>query len=234
MLVEWIIVLLFGVFMGNFATSAIFRLPRNIPVLGIKKDDGVPPHCSSCGHNLRMWEYFPVIGWMMCLGRCRYCKVRIPSEYFLAEITVTICSVIFFLKWGLGEPYIISVLIAMALIILLITEAHHSLLPKEALFALSFLAVIQRLLITPELFPIMLSGLIMWIIGIATTRNISETSRRLSAVGLYLAVGFLFPLVLWVPLILVFIIMSLITRIISGQFRLPLALIASALVTASI
>jgi leader peptidase (prepilin peptidase)/N-methyltransferase len=230
MIVEWIIILLFGVFMGNFATSAIFRLPRNIPVFGIKKDGGVPPHCSSCGHHLRVWEYFPVIGWMMCLGKCRYCKVKIPTEYFLAEVIITVCAVIFYQAFGLSEVFILSVLMAMALVVLFIIEAKHALLPKEPLFALSFLAIIHRVMVSSELLPIMMSGLIIWIIGVAFTRRVGDNYRRLSTLGLCMSIGFLLPIPAWPVLFGGILAFGLVGRVILGSFRWPLALISAAMV----
>jgi prepilin signal peptidase PulO-like enzyme (type II secretory pathway) len=43
-------------------------------------------HCV-CGHQLRVWENIPVIGWLSSAGKARCCGARIPAHYLYAEIT---------------------------------------------------------------------------------------------------------------------------------------------------
>lgn len=227
--IEWVIILLYGVFMGNFATSAIFRLPRNIPIFGIKRDDGVPPHCSACKHPLRMWEYFPIIGWIICRGKCSYCKIKIPYDYFMAEIAVTLFSVMFFLKFGLNETYLIAVLVAMSLVTLAIIEIRHKQLPIQALFALGITGVIFRLLEHNELFPVMLTAMIAWILGIGLTRNIAESNRRLTLLGLFMAVGITLDFSSWIVAIVTALIFAIIFRLSTKSFQIALAVITGTL-----
>lgn len=85
---------LFGVLVGNFATTLQYRLPRGIALNGFNVAFSKPPFCSNCNHPLRFWEYLPVLGWFFVRGSCNYCKHPVSFLYTLLELSVGIWAVI--------------------------------------------------------------------------------------------------------------------------------------------
>lgn len=73
----------FGLVLGSFANVLIHRLPqedeaeRNVVTR--------PSHCPACKARIRPWHNIPLLGWVILLGRCRDCGVRIPFRYPLVE-----------------------------------------------------------------------------------------------------------------------------------------------------
>ena len=94
----------FGVLFGNFATSFIHRIPAGKPLLGNKALKGMPPHCANCGKLLKFYEYMPIFGYILSGGKCRKCKVKIPSIYPFTELFCGILSTI--LVWCVGLNYL--------------------------------------------------------------------------------------------------------------------------------
>ena len=41
--------------------------------------------CTNCKQQLSLLDEIPLVSYLMLKGRCRYCKVHIPCEYFLIE-----------------------------------------------------------------------------------------------------------------------------------------------------
>ena len=41
--------------------------------------------CTNCKQQLSLLDEIPLVSYLMLKGRCRYCKVHIPCEYFLVE-----------------------------------------------------------------------------------------------------------------------------------------------------
>lgn len=76
-----IFVFVLGSCVGSFLNVVIYRLPRQIRLL-------TPPSCCpSCDHKLTFFrENFPIIGWFMIGGKCKYCKEPVSIEYPLIEL----------------------------------------------------------------------------------------------------------------------------------------------------
>lgn len=84
-LMTYIIVYSFGVLLGNFATSIFYRLPRGLMIYGFNKKSTKPPCCSICHHDLKPYEYLPVISMFTTRFKCNYCGSSIPYIYVLIE-----------------------------------------------------------------------------------------------------------------------------------------------------
>ncbi len=41
--------------------------------------------CTNCKQQLSLLDEIPLVSYLMLKGRCRYCKIHIPCEYFLVE-----------------------------------------------------------------------------------------------------------------------------------------------------
>lgn len=70
--------------LGAFATTDILRLTKDsvVPVCDSHS------YCPSCGHSLRLRDQIPILSYLFCRGRCRYCSAKIPAGNFILEILI--------------------------------------------------------------------------------------------------------------------------------------------------
>ena len=118
-LILYLIIFLLGSLIGNFATSVFYRLPRGITIAGFNKQHTQPPHCSSCHHLLKWYEYLPIISLFSTLLTCNYCRQPVPRIYCLIETTAAILSVACFYLFG-ANPDIFIVLFCFSISCLLV------------------------------------------------------------------------------------------------------------------
>ena len=90
-----------GLIAGNYATSPIYRLPRNKPIFA---ED---PYCGDCDHKLYPMDLFPVLSWLSTRGKCRYCGAPVPGVYTAVEAFVCVLFVVFYIQHGLTEPFLL-------------------------------------------------------------------------------------------------------------------------------
>lgn len=82
-----------GACIGSLTNVLVYRLPRGLNVV-------TPPSaCPACGTQLTFGENIPIFGWLLLKGRCRFCRVKISSEYPLVEAFVAALFVFFFVLY---------------------------------------------------------------------------------------------------------------------------------------
>jgi leader peptidase (prepilin peptidase)/N-methyltransferase len=76
--------LLLGAFLGasltSFARCWIFRSRRGLSIVAPRS------FCDGCKRTLRFWEILPIIGWILCRGRCSDCGAPIAQKEVILEI----------------------------------------------------------------------------------------------------------------------------------------------------
>lgn len=77
---EWFLIFCFGLSFGSFANVLIYRIPRALSLIF--------PHsfCPHCQRKLQWKDKIPILSFLVCKAKCRYCGVRIPLYYFLSEV----------------------------------------------------------------------------------------------------------------------------------------------------
>jgi len=70
---------IFGSLLGSFCNVVILRGAEGRSVI-------FPPSaCPHCKHKLSPLDLIPIFGWVLLLGRCRYCSASISCQYPLVE-----------------------------------------------------------------------------------------------------------------------------------------------------
>lgn len=90
----WIIIFLFGTFLGSFIAVIVNRYNTGLSFL---KGRSV---CFSCNAELQKKDLVPIFSFLFLKGKCRYCHSKIPKEVFITEILMGILSVLAALKSG--------------------------------------------------------------------------------------------------------------------------------------
>ena len=73
------ILTVFGLCVGSFLNVLIYRIPKGEEFVK------TPSHCMTCGHNLSWYENIPLISWLLQVGKCRACGVKLSAQYPVVE-----------------------------------------------------------------------------------------------------------------------------------------------------
>ncbi len=130
-----------GLIVGSFANVCIHRLPLERPAssgrLARWRDllhehlALVTPgsHCPRCGAPIRPWDNVPVLSWLLLRGRCRSCHAPISIRYPVVEATNGVLWLALAWLRGPQTRTFVEMLLVTALLVLLLIDLEHQLLP---------------------------------------------------------------------------------------------------------
>jgi leader peptidase (prepilin peptidase)/N-methyltransferase len=124
MLATYLLVAVFGLAVGSFLNVCIHRLPRGESVVRPAS------RCPGCGHRIAWYENIPVISYLALRARCRGCGAPISSIYPLVEIATASMFVGAYAIFGWTPLLLPRLLFGCAMIVLLVTDLQHRLLPN--------------------------------------------------------------------------------------------------------
>ena len=138
MLFELLIVICAGLVFGSFVTCASYRLPLEIDV--IKK----PSYCPNCQIKLGFKDLFPVLSWAFSGGKCRHCSAKISVRYPLIEIITAGLFAFLYFRYGLIiQGFILAGMVVM-LMVMIVADLEHFIIPDCVHLALLPLALFYR------------------------------------------------------------------------------------------
>lgn len=187
---ELAIVALVGLAIGSFLNVVIHRLPRG--------DSIVSPgsRCPACGYALRALDNIPVVSYLVLLGRCRQCAVRISARYPLVEIATAALFVLHYVVFGWTPLLAVRLLFAAALVALFAIDFEHHLLPDAITLPGLGVGVLASLFLPPGIrdafIGILAGGGVLWAIGEAYYRYSGEEGmgggdvKMLAMIGAFL------------------------------------------------
>jgi len=117
-LLNWIIVVLFGLVWGSFLSVIKNRFDNLGTVLYTRS------HCPKCKKKLGVPDLLPIVSFIILRGRCRYCKEKISWEYLLFEIFSLALAIFVYYKFGLTAASVILFLSLSALLISAFVDAQ--------------------------------------------------------------------------------------------------------------
>ena len=135
MIIKLLLTLFCGLVFGSFITCASWRLPRDEDIV-VK-----PSHCPKCKAKLGLKDLWPVFSWVTSKGKCRHCGVKIPARYPLIEIATASLFLLIYLRYGLTAPGIILALMGVALLLMIVVDLEHYIIPDQVQWALLALGV---------------------------------------------------------------------------------------------
>ncbi|MDA3932582.1 MAG: prepilin peptidase [Tenericutes bacterium] len=213
-----IFIFLLGALFASFAYLLGYRIPRNEP----KKSRS---YCDHCEHQLRLIDVFPILGYVVNLGRCRYCKEKISIKYPLFEILGGILFLSTYMIIGdLNLELLLSFVLITVLLIQTVSDLYyHEVIDRAWLIGLVFFVIIR--IIQNDFITYLLSsiGLFGVLIAIALLGQFAFKKESLGGgdVKLFLMIGFALTFV--EGLLAIFLasfiglIYALLTRIKSGK-----------------
>ncbi len=114
-----------GAIAGSFANVCIHRLPRGESVVH------PPSRCPACGSHIAWHDNVPVLSWLVLRGRCRACGAPISPRYPLVEAAGAGIFAAAALLWGPTPVAAGGALLALAGLILVLTDLETRTLPDE-------------------------------------------------------------------------------------------------------
>jgi prepilin signal peptidase PulO-like enzyme (type II secretory pathway) len=147
-----IIGLLFGIVCASYTSSMIFRLPRNISLSGLE-GVGEKPFCSHCKHPLKFYEYYTLLNWFFCRGKCNYCGIALSKIYFPTEAIIIATFTMNAVLIGFNELYFLTCVLIIISVCLSAFTYENMPFPKEVIVALGITSVIFNTYLTGHIFP---------------------------------------------------------------------------------
>ncbi len=146
-IVNYFVAAYFGLIIGNFATSFYFRVPRNLSLWGFNYFGSMPPSCSYCRHPLKVKEYIPIVGYLLCKGQCSYCKAKIDSNYLIIEAFALLLSLFCYSQFYFSDWYLIFVFFGISSLVMSMLLLNHKEVNKNFIFFVVFCGIIYSTLI---------------------------------------------------------------------------------------
>ena len=115
---------LFGLIIGSFLNVVILRLPDPDQSIAFPGS-----HCPACQTPLHWFENIPVLSYLVLRGRCRSCHRPISSQYPLVELAMAILLAALYRRWGLTPPLFFYGLFCAALLVIIVIDIHHQIIP---------------------------------------------------------------------------------------------------------
>jgi leader peptidase (prepilin peptidase)/N-methyltransferase len=150
---------IFGAIIGSFLNVIIYRYPIMLMrewddecrtqlnlSLPNKKDAFnlcVPQsHCPQCQKHIPFWHNIPILSFILLRGKCAYCHVSIPIQYFLVEIIAAFMTAFIFLHFALTLQAAEVLIFTYGLIVLSFIDINHQFLPDPITYILLWLGLI--------------------------------------------------------------------------------------------
>ena len=133
--------LLVGLVVGSFANVCIHRLPADFEPspgrLGFLRDlwrqlasvVHPPSHCPRCRTPIRWLDNVPIVSWIVLRARCRSCGLPIPARYPAVEALHGLLWLALAVLHGPRPRTIVEMAFVTAILVLLVIDLEHQLLP---------------------------------------------------------------------------------------------------------
>ena len=128
-------VLLCGLAFGSLITLLTYRLPLGEDVV-VK-----PSRCPKCETKLQFIDLLPIVSWLFTQGRCRYCHAPISLRYPLTELVTVTVFLLLYGQYGLTAQGVLLALMWTALMVMMIVDLEHTIIPDSVHVALIILGV---------------------------------------------------------------------------------------------
>jgi len=124
-----------GACFGSFINVVALRLPKKKSFVGGRSS------CTACGKLLKFYELFPLVSWLVQLGRCRGCGVKVSLRYIIVEIICGFLFVVSFVFYGFSFMTVICIAVACILLTISLIDFDTTEIPDGLNIALVPLAI---------------------------------------------------------------------------------------------
>lgn len=116
-------IFLLGIVAGSFLNVCIWRIPRRESIVSPGS------HCPQCRKPVAWRDNIPLLSYLLLLGKCRHCKIRISPRYFLVELLSGILWVLMWRYYGFSSGMGAGILFLSFLLMMSVTDLETGLIP---------------------------------------------------------------------------------------------------------
>lgn len=114
-----------GLCFGSFLTLASYRMPRDMSIVAPGS------RCTNCSTRLKALDLVPLLSWLVTKAKCRHCGSGVHWRYPLIEIITGLVFLGIYLAYGFTWQALILMLLATALLLMIIVDFEHYIIPDE-------------------------------------------------------------------------------------------------------
>lgn len=122
-MIELAMSLVLGLVIGSFLNVCIARIPQGLSVVSPRS------RCPKCEHPIAGYDNVPVLSYLILAGRCRHCKSSISLRYPAVEALTGAVSLLLAMRYGLGGAWGIYLAFSAGVIVLVLIDLDHRILP---------------------------------------------------------------------------------------------------------
>lgn len=134
-----IFIFLIGMCIASFAGLCADRLPVHKSVITGRS------HCDHCDHVLAWYDLLPVVGYVLCKGRCRYCGKELKWTYPLEEMAGGVMACICYMHYGNSILTLSSFVIVMTLYVISIVDFKTMVIYDSTVIVLAIAGIVHVL-----------------------------------------------------------------------------------------
>lgn len=132
------LVFITGLCFGSFVTMASHRLPRDEAIVRGSS------RCPKCGHSLKPRDLLPLLSWVAQKGRCRHCAAKVHWRYPAIELVTAAAFLAIYAAHGLSLASLLLMLMSVGLLIMIVADFEHYIIPDEVHYLLLPLGIAYR------------------------------------------------------------------------------------------
>ncbi len=161
-----IIIALIGLCFGSMVTLVSYRLPRGLPVGMVRSE------CQACKTPLGFKDLFPLLSWLTAKGKCRHCGAGVSIRYPLIELVTMAATLAVYFRYGVTPQAIMLVTLSVCLMIMIVVDLEHYLLPDVIQLILAALGIAYNFVTNEvEMVNVFAGGLLGLLIGAALAQG---------------------------------------------------------------
>lgn len=105
-------------------------------------------YCPKCQHKLAWYDLFPIISYLLLLGKCRYCHKKIEIEYLLVEVVMGVLIALAVITFGMTQiiELISKIFFITVLAALFLTDLKKMFIPDRIVLPAIAIGIVLNLI----------------------------------------------------------------------------------------
>ena len=185
-----IIIFYLGALFSSFYILVANRLVHKETILGHS-------YCDHCKHELKLYDVIPIFGYLLNLGKCRYCEKKISIKYPILELFGGLIIMLSYQVYGLNFEFYVFVLLYSVFLITSLTDIKDMLV-FDQVWIIALIPLIIIRIVEQTFFQYFISSAVMFTI-LFLIAYLGQKVYKKEALGggdikLYIFIGFVIPL----------------------------------------